>query len=202
MLILDDGFQHRRLGRDLDLVLIDATCPWGYDAVLPRGLLREPKTSLRRADLVILTRADQVSENRRAEILNEIHRIQPQLPCVEAAFVPKRLINANGETCDFASLKGRPVGGVLRHRQPGRLSEDARDLWIRNFRIPTANVPGSPPLLGRGFSVTRTMGGRTARGGGSHHAKRSRQDSAFAFRRRAGVGGGDRGGTWSAGPIC
>ncbi len=109
LLILDDGFQHRRLRRDLDLVLIDATCPWGYGAVLPRGLLREPKSSLRRADLVILTRTDQVSENRRAEILKEIHRIHPQLPCVEAAFVPRRLINADGEACDFENLKGRPV---------------------------------------------------------------------------------------------
>ena len=42
VLVLDDGFQHRRLARDLDLVLIDATAPWGYGHLLPRGLLREP----------------------------------------------------------------------------------------------------------------------------------------------------------------
>src|SRR5262249_31189823 len=41
VLILDDGFQHRRLHRDLDIVLIDATAPWGYDYLFPRGLLRE-----------------------------------------------------------------------------------------------------------------------------------------------------------------
>ncbi len=111
LLILDDGFQHRRLGRDLDLVLIDATCPWGYGAVLPRGLLREPKSSLRRADLVILTRADQVTETRRAEILEEIQQIQPQLPCVEAAFVPRRLINSNGGICEFEKLQGEPLAG-------------------------------------------------------------------------------------------
>lgn len=61
VLILDDGFQHRRLGRDLDIVLIDATQPWGYDRVFPAGMLREPKTGLRRADLVVLTRTDRVS---------------------------------------------------------------------------------------------------------------------------------------------
>ena len=109
LLILDDGFQHRRLGRDSDLVLIDATCPWGYGALLPRGLLREPKTSLHRAGLVILTRADQIPETRRAQILQEIQQIHPQLPSVEAAFVPRRLINALGETCDFETLQGRPV---------------------------------------------------------------------------------------------
>jgi tetraacyldisaccharide 4'-kinase len=42
ILVLDDGFQHRRLARDLDLVLIDATEPWGYGYLFPRGLLREP----------------------------------------------------------------------------------------------------------------------------------------------------------------
>ena len=42
VLVLDDGFQHRRLARDLDLVLIDATDPWGHGHLFPRGLLREP----------------------------------------------------------------------------------------------------------------------------------------------------------------
>src|SRR5438876_5539483 len=59
VLILDDGFQHRRLRRDLDLVLIDAMNPWGHGRLLPRGLLREPISSLRRADAVIVTRLDQ-----------------------------------------------------------------------------------------------------------------------------------------------
>ena len=58
--VLDDGFQHRLAGRDLDLVLVDATNPWGYDRMLPRGLLREKKAGLRRADAVIVTRADRV----------------------------------------------------------------------------------------------------------------------------------------------
>lgn len=61
VVVLDDGFQHRRLGRTLDIVLIDATCPFGFGHLLPRGLLREPVRSLRRADVVVLTRCDQVS---------------------------------------------------------------------------------------------------------------------------------------------
>lgn len=58
--ILDDGFQHRRVRRDADLVLIDAMRPFGFDHVLPRGLLREPVKNLRRATATIITRADQV----------------------------------------------------------------------------------------------------------------------------------------------
>ena len=61
VIVLDDGFQHRRLDRTLDVVLIDATCPFGYGHLLPRGLLREPVGSLRRAHVVVLTRCDQVS---------------------------------------------------------------------------------------------------------------------------------------------
>jgi tetraacyldisaccharide 4'-kinase len=55
-LILDDGFQHRRLERDLDIVMIDATNPFGNRRLLPAGILREPIESLSRADCVILTR--------------------------------------------------------------------------------------------------------------------------------------------------
>lgn len=60
--ILDDAFQHRRVRRDLDLVLIDATRPFGFDRLLPRGLLREPDRNLRRATAVIITRADQSTQ--------------------------------------------------------------------------------------------------------------------------------------------
>ncbi len=59
VLILDDGFQHYRIPRSLDLVLVDATNPFAGGMLLPRGLLREPPSALRRADLVVLTRVDQ-----------------------------------------------------------------------------------------------------------------------------------------------
>src|SRR5437016_4878165 len=68
-LVLGDGFQHRRVQRDLDLVLMDATAPWGHDFLLPRGLLREPADGLKRASLILLTRCDQA----RPEALAEIH---------------------------------------------------------------------------------------------------------------------------------
>jgi tetraacyldisaccharide 4'-kinase len=56
--LLDDAFQHRRVQRDFDLVLINATSPFGYGRVLPRGMLREPLRGLRRANAVIITHAD------------------------------------------------------------------------------------------------------------------------------------------------
>jgi tetraacyldisaccharide 4'-kinase len=60
--LLDDGFQHRRLARDLDIVTIDATNPFGGRRMLPTGRLREPLESLKRADCIVLTRCDQVDD--------------------------------------------------------------------------------------------------------------------------------------------
>ena len=58
-LVLDDGFQHLALARDVDIVLIDATDPFGSGHMLPAGRLREPKSALSRADLIVITRSEQ-----------------------------------------------------------------------------------------------------------------------------------------------
>jgi tetraacyldisaccharide 4'-kinase len=59
VLLLDDGFQHRALARDLDVVVLDASSPFGNGHLLPAGPNREPRAALRRAGLVWLTRVDQ-----------------------------------------------------------------------------------------------------------------------------------------------
>jgi tetraacyldisaccharide 4'-kinase len=97
--ILDDGFQHRRLGRDLDLLLIDATRPFGYGHVLPRGLLREPISSLRRADAIILTRSDQASPEQQEGIEKEVRGWAAGVPIVRAVH----------RFAGFADLAGRPA---------------------------------------------------------------------------------------------
>jgi tetraacyldisaccharide 4'-kinase len=68
--VLDDGFQHMRIARDLDIVTLDATAPWGGGHMLPRGLLREPAYALARADCVVITRSDLAPdiESLRAEV--------------------------------------------------------------------------------------------------------------------------------------
>ena len=65
VLVLDDAFQHRRIGRDLDIVLLDALEPLGYEHVFPRGTLREPVEGLARADVVALSRADLLTADQR-----------------------------------------------------------------------------------------------------------------------------------------
>jgi len=77
VLIMDDGFQHRRLARDLDIAAIDATQPFGYGKMLPSGLLREPVSSLNRADAVVITRCDQVTEVHLSELEQKLRAINP-----------------------------------------------------------------------------------------------------------------------------
>ena len=74
LILLDDAFQHRRIKRDLDIVLIDATCPFGYGHLLPRGLLREPLRNLKRADLIAITRVDQISTEQCQKLEKQIQR--------------------------------------------------------------------------------------------------------------------------------
>lgn len=60
--VLDDGFQHLQLARDLNIVTIDATNPWGGREMLPYGRLREPLSGLKRADCIVLTRSEHVND--------------------------------------------------------------------------------------------------------------------------------------------
>ena len=109
VLVLDDAFQHRRLMRDLDVVLVDATNPWGHGHLLPRGLLRESPRGLRRAGVVVLTRCDQVSEQERAELREQVRRLSPHAAVVETRHGPVELVNSEQETAGLDGLRARPV---------------------------------------------------------------------------------------------
>ncbi len=109
LLVLDDGFQHRRLARDLDLVLVDATDPWGQGYLFPRGLLRERPRSLRRAGVVVLTRCDQVSESARGRLREEVVRLAPSAVIAEAVHGAVELVNSEQQTAPLALLAEKPV---------------------------------------------------------------------------------------------
>lgn len=83
--ILDDGFQHLQLARDVDIVLIDATNPFGGGHLLPAGRLREPRSALARADIIVITRSDHaaaVEAMIRRECNAPIFYARPQLESV------------------------------------------------------------------------------------------------------------------------
>ncbi|MDP8228043.1 MAG: tetraacyldisaccharide 4'-kinase [Candidatus Electryoneaceae bacterium] len=86
-IVLDDGFQHRRIRRDLDIVLLDARDPLGNGRVLPAGFLREPASALSRADLVILSKASGSDE----ELIQRAQKLEQVIdkPVVVTRLTPK-----------------------------------------------------------------------------------------------------------------
>ena len=108
-LVLDDGFQHRRLARDLDIVLLDALDPFGLGRIFPRGLLREPIGSLRRAGVVVLSRGDLISEADRTVIRREAERRAGRLRWAVARHAPLALLAEGGAEQSVATIQGQPV---------------------------------------------------------------------------------------------
>lgn len=137
ILVLDDGFQHRRLARDLDLVLIDATAPWGHGYLLPRGLLREPPSSLRRAGVLVLTRCDQTPAEQRERLRQKIARIAPETPVIETTHRPMELSNSDGETSPLDLLREGPMAAFCGIGNPEAFRRTLRDLGARpaDFRV-------------------------------------------------------------------
>lgn len=118
-LVLDDGFQHRRLARDLNIVLIDALQPWGDGWVLPAGRLREPLSNLRRADIFVITRANQVEPGAVESIAAELRRRAGASPIVYAAIEAEALIGRDERRTAPAELAGRHVLPVCGIGNPG-----------------------------------------------------------------------------------
>ena len=94
IVLLDDGFQHRRLRRDLDVVLLDANDPFGGGRLLPAGRLREPLASLRRADVVIVTRSE--PGRLPPEIEELVRRHNAAAPILLAGHRPAGFVDAAG----------------------------------------------------------------------------------------------------------
>ncbi|OHB59418.1 MAG: tetraacyldisaccharide 4'-kinase, partial [Planctomycetes bacterium RBG_13_44_8b] len=104
LLIMDDGFQHRRLARDVNIVTIDATNPFGCEKLLPAGFLREPVNSLKRADAVVVTHSNQVSQEKIQEIKARISGINPNILFATAVHKPCCAKLIKDETVSLAQL--------------------------------------------------------------------------------------------------
>jgi tetraacyldisaccharide 4'-kinase len=128
LLVLDDAFQHRRIHRDLDIVLIDALNPWGFGYCLPRGLLREPIANVERADLVLVTRADQVQAEELTAIRTELVRRRQVGAVVEVSFRPSQLINSAGQSQFLSALTGQRIFGFCGIGNPDSFERTLRQL--------------------------------------------------------------------------
>ena len=127
VLLLDDGFQHRRLARDLDIVLVDATDPWGHGYLLPRGLLREPPAALRRAGVVVLTRCDQAAPADLEALRRQVSRLAPGVPLAESVHQPMELVNEEARAA-LEVLRAHPVAGFCGVGNPEAFRRTLADL--------------------------------------------------------------------------
>lgn len=109
VLLLDDAFQHRRLARDLDLVLLDALEPFGFGHVFPRGTLREPVAGLRRAQVVVLSRADILTPAEREAIQRQVRLLAPAAAWAEVTHAPRALRAASGQEQPLKTLRDQRV---------------------------------------------------------------------------------------------
>ena len=97
--VLDDGFQHLQLARDLDIVTIDATNPWGGGELLPYGRLRESLSGLRRAHCFVITRCDQIADV--DSIRQELAELSGDRPIFISRMVTKRITPLTRQTSDI-----------------------------------------------------------------------------------------------------
>ncbi|MFH0940632.1 MAG: tetraacyldisaccharide 4'-kinase [Candidatus Omnitrophota bacterium] len=127
--ILDDGFQYFRLKRDLDIVTIDASSPFGNKFILPLGHLREPLSSLKRADCFCLTRCDEASEYMIGELRSFLNRLNPAALVLKAFYVPESLYDLKKNRKEFLeTLKNKDVCLLAGIANPFSFLKTVRDL--------------------------------------------------------------------------
>ncbi|MGD0883319.1 MAG: tetraacyldisaccharide 4'-kinase [Thermodesulfovibrionales bacterium] len=115
--ILDDGFQHWKLYRDIDILLIDSTNPFGNGKLLPVGRLREPLREMKRAGVIVITKHSGGSSEKEKssafsrfdDLINEIRDNNPDAPLFIAEHLPSGLKTLSGVELSLDTLSGQAV---------------------------------------------------------------------------------------------
>lgn len=152
--VLDDGFQHRRIARSLDLVLIDATRDPFADALIPAGRLREPVESLRRATHAVITHAERTDGTALARLAERIAHAhgRPPIAVTEHAWSELRMTDAGGDRAEPVSwLRGRRVVAVcaIGNPSPFLAGVEAAGAHVADAVVLRDHDPYAPPTLAR-----------------------------------------------------
>ena len=136
--ILDDGYQHWQLARDMDILLIDAVNVFGNGYMLPRGTLREPVSHIERAGVCLLTKVDQAVGVSREHIKNTIRKYNEKALIVESIHQPRRFVDLKdwhrdiaGEGVDIKALAGKRVMAVSAIGNPMSFEQTLCDIGAR-----------------------------------------------------------------------
>ncbi|MGC2061995.1 MAG: tetraacyldisaccharide 4'-kinase [Thermodesulfovibrionales bacterium] len=142
LFLLDDGFQHFRLLRNMDIVLIDSQDPFGSNRLLPFGRLREPLTALERAHIIVVTKSGMKMDGRGPGIeqtLNTVRAYNTRAPLYIADHLPVSAADRDGNEHPVSMLSGKKVFGFCGIGSPGSFSKTLRDtgaevMGFRHFR--------------------------------------------------------------------
>ena len=125
-LLLDDGMQYLKLAHELDIVLVDCGAPFGTGAMLPRGTMREPKSSLARASYIVRTKCGGKPQD---ELIAKIRRYNPVAEIIVSDHGPKYLENVfTGERLPLEVLKGKWVACLSGIARPESFEDSLRSL--------------------------------------------------------------------------
>ena len=146
VVILDDGYQHWQLHRDLDILLVDAVNVFGNEHILPRGTLREPMSHISRADVCLMTKVDQAAQGSREHIRETVHRYNDKALIVESVHQPRCLMPMNewfddiaGAGVSVTEIRGRHIMAVSAIGNPASFEQTLSDLGaeiIESLRYP------------------------------------------------------------------
>lgn len=144
--ILDDGYQHWQLERDMDILLVDAVNVFGNGYILPRGTLREPVSHIERADVCLLTKVDQAAVGSREHICETIQQHNPKALIMESIHQPRCFISIKdwyediaGDGIDVARMTGKRVMAVSAIGNPASFEQTLDDIGaeiIESLRFP------------------------------------------------------------------
>lgn len=137
LILVDDGFQHRRVARSADLVCMDARRPFADGALLPAGMLREFRTGLQRATAILLTRAGSMAEADLADRMAVLRRYanQPKLPVFATHHEPIDVLREpDGAVLPLSCLRGRKVVALCAIARPDALEATLHDLGAERLR--------------------------------------------------------------------
>ena len=144
--ILDDGYQHWQLERDLDILLIDAVSVFGNGYILPRGILRESISHISRADVCLITKIDQAEAGACDYIRQTIREYNDKAQIIESVHRPRRFLtladwfaDLTQEGVDVAKVVGKKIMAVSAIGNPASFERTLRDLGavvLESLRYP------------------------------------------------------------------
>ncbi len=138
--ILDDAYQQWGIKKNLDILLIDSTLPFGNYLTLPAGILREPLSSIKRADIIILTHASEVSAEKIKKINKTLRkRITKNIPIFQSSHIIEKFHNKNGQSIELNEVSARNIITVTGIANPYSFNKALQDIGciiLKTFIFP------------------------------------------------------------------